>query len=36
MSLIELHNLDDKRLRPYSGMTDGQLKRGEGFRRDNP
>lgn len=23
-------------LRPYSGMTDGQLKRGEGFRRDNP
>ena len=26
----------DKRLRPYSGMTDGQLKRGEGFRRDNP
>lgn len=36
MPLIELHNLDDKRLRPYSGMTDGQLKRGEGFRRDNP
>ena len=28
--------LDDRRLRPYSGMTDGQLKRGEGFRRDNP
>lgn len=26
----------DKRLAPYSGMTDGQLKRGEGFRRDNP
>ena len=26
----------DRRLRPYSGMTDGQLKRGEGFRRDNP
>lgn len=26
----------DKRLAPYSGMTDGQLRRGEGFRRDNP
>lgn len=26
----------DKRLAPYSGMTDGQLKRGEGFRHDNP
>ena len=23
-------------MRPFSGMTDGQLKRGEGFRRDNP
>ena len=28
--------IGDRRLRPYSGMTDGQLKRGEGFRRDNP
>lgn len=36
MPLVELHDLDDRRLRPYSGMTDGQLKRGEGFRRDNP
>lgn len=36
MSLIELNDLSDRRLRPYSGMTDGQLKRGEGFRRDNP
>ena len=26
----------DRRLWPFSGMTDGQLKRGEGFRRDNP
>lgn len=36
MSLIEIADLSDRRLRPYSGMTDGQLKRGEGFRRDNP
>ena len=36
MPLIQLNNLSDRRLRPYSGMTDGQLKRGEGFRRDNP
>ena len=36
MPLIELNDLSDRRLRPYSGMTDGQLKRGEGFRRDNP
>ena len=36
MPLVELTNLSDRRLRPYSGMTDGQLKRGEGFRRDNP
>lgn len=36
MPLIELDDLSDRRLRPYSGMTDGQLKRGEGFRRDNP
>ena len=36
MPVIELSDLSDRRLRPYSGMTDGQLKRGEGFRRDNP
>ncbi len=36
MNLVELEDLSDRRLRPYSGMTDGQLKRGEGFRRDNP
>lgn len=36
MPLVELTDLSDRRLRPYSGMTDGQLKRGEGFRRDNP
>ena len=36
MPLIQLDDLSDRRLRPYSGMTDGQLKRGEGFRRDNP
>ena len=36
MPLIQLNDLSDRRLRPYSGMTDGQLKRGEGFRRDNP
>ncbi len=34
--LIEITDLSDRRLRPFSGMTDGQLKRGEGFRRDNP
>ena len=36
MPLIQLEDLSDRQLRPYSGMTDGQLKRGEGFRRDNP
>ncbi|MBR0405631.1 MAG: RNA methyltransferase [Eggerthellaceae bacterium] len=36
MPLVQLDDLSDRRLRPYSGMTDGQLKRGEGFRRDNP
>lgn len=40
MPLLRITDLpdgvSDKRLRPYSGMTDGQLKRGEGFRRDNP
>ena len=36
MTLIDVTDLSDRRLRPYSGMTDGQLKRGEGFRRDNP
>lgn len=36
MPIVELSGLDDRRLRPFSGMTDGQLKRGEGFRRDNP
>lgn len=39
MPLVPLQqttDLADRRLRPYSGMTDGQLKRGEGFRRDNP
>lgn len=36
MALVRLDTLDDRRLRPFSGMTDGQLKRGEGFRRDNP
>ena len=36
MPVVELTDLSDRRLRPYSGMTDGQLKRGEGFRRDNP
>jgi len=36
MPVIDLADLSDRRLRPYSGMTDGQLKRGEGFRRDNP
>ena len=36
MPLIPLDDLSDGRLRPYAGMTDGQLRRGEGFRRDNP
>lgn len=36
MPIVELADLSDRRLRPYSGMTDGQLKRGEGFRRDSP
>ncbi|MBQ9003867.1 MAG: RNA methyltransferase [Eggerthellaceae bacterium] len=36
MPNVELADLDDRRVRPFSGMTDGQLKRGEGFRRDNP
>ena len=36
MPIVRLTDLSDRRLRPYSGMTDGQLKRGEGFRRDNP
>ncbi len=36
MAIIRDVDCADRRLRPYSGMTDGQLKRGEGFRRDNP
>ena len=36
MPIAQIEDLSDRRLRPYSGMTDGQLKRGEGFRRDNP
>ena len=36
MPFIQLDDLSNRLLRPYSGMTDGQLKRGEGFRRDNP
>lgn len=36
MALLSLTDGNDPRLRPFSGMTDGQLKRGEGFRRDNP
>ena len=36
MPIVEIADLSDVRLRPYSGMTDGQLRRGEGFRRDNP
>ena len=36
MAIIQLEDLSDRMLRPYSGMTDGQLRRGEGFRRDNP
>lgn len=36
MPLVQLADITDRRLRPFSGMADGQLKRGEGFRRDNP
>lgn len=36
MTIIELTDLSNRLLRPFSGMTDGQLRRGEGFRRDNP
>ena len=36
MPIVNLEDVSDRLLRPYSGMTDGQLKRGEGFRRDNP
>ena len=36
MTIIQLEDFSDRLLRPYSGMTDGQLRRGEGFRRDNP
>ena len=36
MTIIKDVDDADRMLRPYSGMTDGQLKRGEGFRRDNP
>ena len=36
MTIIQLEDLSDRLLWPYSGMTDGQLRRGEGFRRDNP
>ena len=36
MPIVRIENLSDRLLRPYSGMADGQLKRGEGFRRDNP
>lgn len=36
MALIPLQDLSDRRLRPFSGMADGQLRRGEGFRRDCP
>ena len=36
MPVILVDGLSEKLLRPYSGMTDGQLKRGEGFRRDMP
>lgn len=36
MAVVQLADLSDRMLRPYSGMTDGQLRRGEGFRRDNP
>ena len=36
MPIIEPIDLADRLLRPFSGMADGQLKRGEGFRRDRP
>ena len=36
MPIVEVSDLSERLLRPFSGMTDGQLKRGEGFRRDNP
>ena len=36
MPIVPIDDLLDRRLRPYAGMTDGQLRRGEGFRRDNP
>jgi len=36
MPVLTIEDLTDRRLRPYAGMTDGQLRRGEGFRRDNP
>lgn len=36
MPLIRIEDMSDKRLSVYSGMTDGQLARGEGFRRDHP
>ena len=36
MPIVPIDDLSDRRLRPYAGMTDGQLRRGEGFRRDNP
>ena len=36
MTIVQLEDLSYRLLRPYSGMTDGQLRRGEGFRRDNP
>ena len=36
MTIIKLEDLSDRLLRPFSGMTDGRLRRGEGFRRDNP
>ena len=36
MPIVVVDDFSDRRLRPYAGMTDGQLRRGEGFRRDNP
>ncbi|HAM14261.1 MAG TPA: rRNA methyltransferase [Eggerthellaceae bacterium] len=36
MAIERIGDLGERMLRPYSGMTDGQLRRGEGFRRDNP
>ena len=36
MTIIQLEDLSDRLLRPYSGMTDGQLRRGEGCRRGDP